>query len=155
VALLLLPAWLGAADPFQTGSPSDADRARAIEIHKDAVERLREGALAAGSGDAIGFGRALVETARRIEALVETATWLPASDRDALRRTAAGLEARAGGRPQGYSPDADLAVLDRVGYRLRGGASVELVFEGSFARSRPGSVEEPVYGGHATAMGPP
>jgi hypothetical protein len=155
IALALLPAWLGAAAPFQAAGPSDADRARAIEIHKEAVERLRDGAKAAGSGDAIGFGRALGQAARRIEALIEAAAWLPASDRDALRRTAAGLEARGGGRPQGYSPDGDLAALDRVGYRLRGGANVELVFEGSFARSQPGAVEEPAYGGHATAMGPP
>jgi hypothetical protein len=155
IALALLPAWLGAAAPFQAAGPSDADRVRAIEIHKEAVERLRDGALAARSGDAIAFARALGEAARRIEALIEAAAWLPASDRDALRRTAAGLEARSGGRPQGYSPDGDLAALDRVGYRLRGGANVELVFEGSFARSQPGAVEEPVYGGHATAMGPP
>ena len=46
-------------------------------------------------------------------------------------------------------------MLDRVGYRLRGGADVELVFEGSFSRSKPGAPEEPAYGGHATAMGPP
>jgi hypothetical protein len=46
-------------------------------------------------------------------------------------------------------------VLDRVGYRLRGGSDVALVFEGSFAKSKPGQPEEPVYGGHATAMGPP
>ena len=101
VALVLLPVWLGAAAPFQAGSPSDADRARAIQIHKEAVERLRDGAKAAGSGDAIGFARALAEAARRIEALIETATWLPASERDALRRTAAGLDARAEGRTAG------------------------------------------------------
>ncbi len=46
-------------------------------------------------------------------------------------------------------------MLDRVGYRLRGGTNVELVFEGSFARGKPGGPEEPAYGGHATAMGPP
>jgi hypothetical protein len=47
-------------------------------------------------------------------------------------------------------------VLDRVGYRLRGGTDVKLVFEGSFSKSKPGAPEEPAYGGHATAaMGPP
>ena len=95
------------------------------------------------------------EAARRIGALIEAATWLPDSERDALRRTAAGLQARAGSGAQGYSPDADLAVLDRVGYRLRGGTDVKLVFEGSFSKSKPGAPEEPAYGGHATAMGPP
>jgi hypothetical protein len=150
--LLLLPAWLGAAAPSETAKPSDADRTRAIQIQKEAVERLREGAQAGARGDAIAFARALGEAARPIEALIGAATWLPASERAALQRAAAGLEVRAAGEPEGYSPDADLAALDRVGYRLRGGTSVELVFEGSFAKSKG---DEPVYGGHATAMGPP
>jgi hypothetical protein len=155
IALLAIPVWLGAAPPSPTSDPSDADRARAIEIHKEAVERLRDGARASAGDDAVAFARALKDAARRVEALIAAATWLPASERDALRRTAQGLEARAGGGPKGYSPDADLAVLDRVGYRLRGGTSVELVFEGSFSKSKPGQPDEPVYGGHATAMGPP
>jgi hypothetical protein len=155
IPVMLLPAWLGAAAPAGAAEPSAADRARAIEVHKEAVERLRDGARASVADDAAAFARALGEAAGRIEALVEVATWLPASERDALRRTAEGLEARAERGPDGYSPDEDLAVLDRVGYRLRGGTSVELVFEGSFARSEPGEMKEPAYGGHATAMGPP
>ena len=154
IPLVLLPFCLAAAAPSRPGEPSAADRARAIQIQREAVERLRDGAKASASGDATAFARALGEAARRIDALIEEATWLPASERDALGRTAAGLRTRAGSGPEGYSPDADLAVLDSVGYRLRGGTSVELVFEGSFARSK-GEVEEPAYGGHATAMGPP
>jgi hypothetical protein len=152
---LLLPAWLGATPPPPTSGPSDTDRARALQIHKEAVDRLRDGARAGARGDAIAFARALEHAAAKVQALIGAAAWLPASERDALRRTADALEARAGGGPAGYSPDADLAVLDRVGYRLRGGTSVELVFEGSFARGKPGGPEEPAYGGHATAMGPP
>jgi hypothetical protein len=154
-ALALLPALGGATAPWATEAPSDGDRTRAIQIHKEAVERLRDGAKAGASGSATAFAGSLQDAARAIEALVEAAAWLPASERDALKRAAAGLRARASQKPDGYSPDADLAVLDRVGYRLRGGASVELVFEGSFARAKPGVPEEPVYGGHATAMGPP
>ncbi len=154
IALLLLPACLWAA-AARTDAPSDADRGRAIRIQKEAVERLRDGARAGAAGDAAAFARALREAVRSIEALVEAATWLPDSERSALRRTAAGLQTRADGGAQGYSPDADLAVLDRVGYRLRGGTDVELVFEGSFSKSKPGQPKEPVYGGHATAMGPP
>jgi enediyne biosynthesis protein E4 len=153
LVLWLLPASLGAA-PGASG-PSEADRARAIQIHKAAVERLRDGAKAGVGGDTTAFARALSDAAGRIEALIAAATWLPASDVDLLRRTAAGLLARAASGPEGYSPDADLASLDRVGYRLRGGTNVDLVFEGSFARAKPGMPEEPVYGGHATAMGPP
>jgi hypothetical protein len=154
ILLLLLPfsLWVAVA---RTDGPSAADRDRAIRIQKEAVDRLREGARAGAAGDAAAFARALREAARSIGALVEAATWLPDSERAALRRTAAGLEARAEGGSQGYSPDADLAVLDRVGYRLRGGTDVKLVFEGSFSKSKPGAPEEPAYGGHATAMGPP
>ena len=153
--LLLFPLWLGMAAPPAAAVPSDADRARALQVHKEAVDGLRAGARAGAGGDAAAFARAVRGAARRIEALIGAATWLPASERDALQRTADGLEARAEGGPAGYSPDADLAVLDRVGYRLRGGTNVELVFEGSFARGKPGGPEEPAYGGHATAMGPP
>jgi hypothetical protein len=152
IALLLLPASLCAA---RTDTPSVADRTRAIQIHKEAIERLRDGAKAGAAGDVAAFARTLKEAARRIEALSEAAIWLPDSERGALRRTAAGLETQAAAGPKAYSPDADLAVLDRVGYQLRGGTDVELVFEGSFARAKPGAPEEPVYGGHATAMGPP
>jgi hypothetical protein len=152
--LLLLPFCLWAA-AVRTDGPSNADRDRAIRIQKEAVERLRDGARAGAVGDGAAFARSLRDAARSIDALVEAATWLPDSERAALRHTAEGLRARAGSGAQGYSPDADLAVLDRVGYRLRGGTDVKLVFEGSFSKSKPGAIEEPAYGGHATAMGPP
>jgi hypothetical protein len=155
IALLLLSVGLAAAAHPGTSGPPSADQERATSLQKEAVQRLREGARAATSGDAAAFSRALLEAARQIEALTEAATWLPESERKALRSAAAGLRTRAGAGPEGYSPDADLGVLDRVGYRLRGGTAVDLVFEGSFARSRPGAIEEPAYGGHATAMGPP
>jgi hypothetical protein len=154
IALLLLPVCLWAA-AARTDAPSAADRDRAIRIQKQAVDRLREGARAGAAGDSAAFARALRDAARSVGALVEAASWLPDSERAALRRTAAGLQARAGSGAQGYSPDADLAVLDRVGYRLRGGTDVQLVFEGSFSKSKPGAPEDPAYGGHATAMGPP
>jgi hypothetical protein len=154
IVFLLLPVVLGAV-LARPDAPSDADRDRAIQFQKEAVERLRDGARAGAAGDAVVFARALGEAAGRIEALIGTASWLPASERDSLQGTAAGLKTRAQRGPQGYAPDADLAVLDRVGYRLRGGTDVKLVFEGSFTRSKPGAPEEPAYGGHATAMGAP
>ena len=45
IALLLLPACLWAV-VARTDAPSDADRDRAIQIQKEAVERLRDGATA-------------------------------------------------------------------------------------------------------------
>jgi hypothetical protein len=155
ILLALLLAGLAADATSRTAAPSAAARARALEIQKEAVERLRDVAKASARGDATAFAQALQETAARIDALIEAAGWLPSSEHDALRHLAAGLRNRAGESPEGYSPDADLAVLDRVGYRLRGGTDVKLVFEGSFAKSKPGAPEEPAYGGHATAMGPP
>ncbi len=152
LALLLPLVCLGAIAAYRADEPSDADRAGAIRIQHEALERLREGAKAAAGGDEAAFARALAEAAQRIEALIGVATWLSESDRAALRSTKAALETREKAGSAGYSPDADLATLDRVGYRLRGGAKVELAFEGSFAK---GKAEEPVYGGHATAMGPP
>jgi hypothetical protein len=154
IVLLLLPACLWVA-ALRANAPAELDRERAIRIQRQAVDRLREGAKAGAAGDAAAFARALREAARSIESLVEAATWLPESERGALRSTAAGLRTRAERGSQAYSPDADLAVLDRVGYRLRGGTDVKLVFEGSFSKSAPGAPEEPAYGGHATAMGPP
>ncbi len=152
LAFGLMLVWLGASAPVGIGEPSESLRTQALQIQKEAVERLRESSKASATGDAVTFARALGEAARRIEALIEIATWLPASERLALRRTATELDTRAAGGPGGFSPDETLAALDRVGYRLRGGASVELRFEGSFAS---GKANEPVYGGHATAMGPP
>jgi hypothetical protein len=153
IALVLLSACLAAAAQ-PPAEPSAGEKARALRIHKEAVDRLRDAARAGVGADATAFARALEEAAGRIDALIEATPWLPASEHDALGRTAASLRARADRGPEGYSPDEDLAVLDRAGYRLRGGTSVDLVFEGSFARSK-GEVEEPAYGGHATAMGPP
>jgi len=128
--------------------------ARALEVQKEAVDQLRAAARAEAAGDRAAFTGALESAAAGIDSLLEVASDLPPGERDALRDTAESLRARAGEPPAGFSPDAALAVLDRIGYRLRGGTSVELVFEGSFAR-RPAEIEEPAYGGHATAMVPP
>jgi enediyne biosynthesis protein E4 len=150
-ALLLIASAVSVSS--RPGTPPETDRARAVEIQKKAVQGLRDGARAAASGDGPGFSRALEYAADEITALVAAAPWLSASERATLDVTAKSLKSRAAEPPRGYVPDADLGVLDHVGYRLRGGTDVELVFEGSFAKSQP--PEEPVYGGHATAMGPP
>ena len=47
-------------------------------------------------------------------------------------------------------PDEVLRLLGRVQARLRGGT--DLPFQGSYTQTK---VEEPAYGGHASAMGPP
>jgi hypothetical protein len=152
IALLLLPAVALVVAASGAGAPSAVERARATRIHREAVERLREGASAAAGDNAAAFAQAMEEAAGTIDALIDAATWLPRLEREQLQRTAAALRARVAAGPRGYSPDADLAVLEGVGDRVRRGAGAELVFEGSFAK---GKADEPVYGGHATAMGPP
>ena len=151
-ALLLLPLALLVAAALAATPPSAAERERAAAIHREAIGRLRDGARAAAVRNADAFAVALRDAAGRIEALIAAAPWLAEAERGALQQTAAGLRARADAGAQGYSPDADVAALERVGDRVRRGEGVALVFEGSFARSR---TDEPVYGGHATAMGPP
>src|SRR4030095_10841766 len=44
-----------------------------------------------------------------------------------------------------------LALLDKVRARLEGEVALGLTFEGSYSQTKP---KEPVYGGHASAMGP-
>jgi hypothetical protein len=155
LALFLPASWLARVAHSGPSEPASPERSRAASLQKEAVQLLRDAVRAAANDDKAAFSRSLDEVARKIRTLIDAAGELPDSEREALRRTAEGLTVRAKKGPDGYSPDADLAVLDRVGYRLRGGTDVELSFEGSFARSRPGEVEEPAYGGHATAMGPP
>jgi hypothetical protein len=150
-AVLAAGAW-AAAVTASSPIPTDAERTRAVEIQKRAVRELRAGALAASEADAKERARALAAAAEEVEALLAAAPWLAASDLEALRQTAGDLRAAAAPGPSGDSLDAHLAVLDRVGQRLLSVGRVELAFEGSFAR---GKAEEPVYGGHATAMGPP
>ncbi|HXY39043.1 MAG TPA: CRTAC1 family protein [Vicinamibacteria bacterium] len=145
--------WLVFVALLPALAPPEAQRG--LELQKQAIERLREAARAAAAGDAAGFSRALLEASRQVTGLLEAAPSLPSAVRDALRKTAAGLEERARSGPAGYSADADLAAIDRAGYWLRIGAGAGLELQGSFARGKPGAPEEPAYGGHATAMGPP
>jgi hypothetical protein len=142
--------WAGVSSP--SAPPDEAERTRAIEMQRRAVRELRDGARAGATNDAAALARALLAAAGQIEDLVAVAHWLPAGDREALRATAAGLRARAAGGSSEYSPDTDLATLDRIGQRISTAGRIQLSFEGSFAR---GKAEEPAYGGHATAMGPP
>jgi len=154
LALALLPAGGVAVAALVRAAPLEDAQAGAMQVQRQAIERLREAARAEAAGDTEGFSRALREAGREVGRLLEAAPSLPSSVRVALRETAAGLEVRARSAPAGYSPDADLAVIDRAGYWLRSaGAGLEL--QGSFARGKPGAPEEPAYGGHATAMGPP
>ena len=156
LALVLLPTAGLALAALTAAAPLNPAETPAMQIQKRAIERLREASRAATVGDGAGFSQALREASREVGSLLEAAPSLPSSVREGLRATAAGLDTRAKSGPAGYSVDADLAAIDRAGYWLRKGGSAGLELQGSFARGKPGAgPEEPAYGGHATAMGPP
>jgi len=96
---------------------------------------------------------ALREAAERLEALAGAA--IPGNLVEGLKKAAADLRAAAAppaGQPRKpFDPAPFTSLLDRVDAALRPGAPLGLSFEGSYAQSK---VAEPVYGGHASAMGP-
>jgi enediyne biosynthesis protein E4 len=108
------------------------------ELLRQARELLKAAEAAERKDPAV-----LVEVAGRLESLAAAAP-LPAEMRDELKRAAAEM------RKGVSSVDPYLRLLERVEARL--GGPLGLSFQGSYAQTR---VEEPVYGGHATAMGPP
>ncbi len=140
-AVCVSPLAAGAAAP-------GADRARLLIQHGEAVRFVEQ---AAHAGDVAAAAHALGEAARRLEALAAAAV-LPAALRVELQRSATDLRARARQRRAGaaLSTDTTLALLERVRAALEakpGG----LAFQGSYSQPK---VDEPAYGGHASAMGP-
>ncbi len=143
---------LGARAPSSAATPAEEDagsRLRA-ERQKEALRLLEDAAHAGSSENAGEFRRLLTETAQRMEALGADAS-VP---RDLARElTACSLELlkRAGSPPEGFSPDVYRRLLERLGPALQSGRA-GLDFQGSYSQTK---VKEPVYGGHASAMGPP
>jgi hypothetical protein len=166
-ALLLLPAeTITRASADQTASSSsriDATRAerqarydKAREIHRAAIALLKR---AAGvPPDSAEAKQLLVDAASRIESLVSEGSGPPALLPDHvwkdLRQAARALRDRArdGLSSASSSTDSVLALLGRVAARLESDALGDLTFQGSFSQTK---TAEPVYGGHASAMGPP
>jgi enediyne biosynthesis protein E4 len=152
LAAVGMPALFAAAQPPPAGQPPSPDergrrRARLREVHREARDLLQRAARAPADAATL-----LEDAARRLEALATEAdpagpsatALLPAEMRQELQRAASGLRGGAAGI------DPALRLLERVGARLEG--LLGLSFQGSYAQTK---VEEPVYGGHATAMGPP
>jgi hypothetical protein len=115
------------------------------------VERL----LTEGSGAAAGERHArLVEAAAQLETLAESSLLDPPLQSEL--RTAA-RELRDLGPPGpseawAFDPSPYVELLDRARARVGGGLALGLGFQGSYSQTK---VQEPVYGGHATSMGPP
>ena len=127
-----------------------ADAPRGLETQKEACQRLEQAAEAGARGRRREFTRLVEEAAQRIESLATEAAVAPALKKE-LTIAAKELRTRAGAPPAGFSPDTSLRLLERVAAALRA-ASADLAFQGSYSQTK---VQEPAYGGHASAMGPP
>src|SRR5919201_4680779 len=141
-------------DPARAQRQARYDKAR--EIQRAAIALLkRAGAVRPDSADS---KRLLVDAASRIEALVSELSAPPALLPDdlqkELRQAARTLRDRArdGSSALPSSTDSVLALLERVAARLESDSLGDLAFQGSYSQTQ---TAEPVYGGHASAMGPP
>ncbi|HEY7512012.1 MAG TPA: CRTAC1 family protein [Vicinamibacteria bacterium] len=148
---LALVCLCAAAVARPAGTPP-AGHARLVELRREAAERL-EHASRAGIPVEEGL-RQVRDAAARLDELASGAgaASLGAPLREALARAAA--ELRALRAPEGawrFDAAPFLAVLARVQREPPGDAALGLDFQGSYSQTRP---REPVYGGHASAMGP-
>ena len=154
----LVAAALTLAGAAQTPTPpGDAARLRLVGLQREAVTLVRK----AGRADtpAAERGEAWRDAADRLSALgAEPPAGAtgppPALDPDlrAALRAAADTAGRAASDPAARTDAAPiLAVLERARVRLEGEVALGLTFEGSLSQSK---VKDPVYGGHATGMGP-
>jgi enediyne biosynthesis protein E4 len=132
--------------------PAASPRARLLERQREAADLLRKAGETPAPDEA---GRLAGEAAGRIEELSGQSDTLSATLRADLRRAADDLR---GTRPPGadtswrFEPRPYLELLDRVRAELEGDTALGLTFQGSYSQSKP---KEQVYGGHASAMGPP
>ena len=128
-------------------------RTRLQELHAEARALLEQAGASGASSAEVRTRLADVFESLAREALARAPPALVPSDlRDELQRAAADLRqgAETDGRAEpGTEPFVQL--LDRLAARLKGGV-LGLDFQGSYSQTK---VAEPVYGGHASAMGPP
>ncbi len=137
-------------------------KARLLELVREATDLLKDAAEAGAPRDQAGSR--LTEAGRRLEALASEGDspagakpprvpLLPPELREELRRAAADLRGLAPAPgAAAFSADSYLRLLGRVGARLKEEPLLDLDFQGSYTQAK---VAEPVYGGHASAMGPP
>ncbi len=175
---------VGAARPqnpaSQTSASStalNAERTRLLQVQREAVSLLTKAARADTPRDEVR--RALLDASQRFDALGAEPKLIAESLRTELRRAAHDLAAAAGGggsAPAGVGAGAPagagagagargttakteqridtarfLALLERVRTQFEGEIALGSSLQGSYSQSKP---KEPVYGGHASAMGP-
>jgi hypothetical protein len=145
--------------PAPAASPADAARLRLVAVQREAVTLVTR----AGRADTPAEARreALMTAAERLRTLGAEppangapdakATPLDPALRAALR-DAADTAGRGASAPAGRFDAAPiLALLERARVVLEGEVALGLTFQGSLSQSK---MKDPVYGGHATAMGP-
>ena len=150
VATLLLSLCVVGAGTPDAPDDRDRERDRLLALRSEATDLLMQ-AAAAGVAPAEGHDR-LGEAARRLEAMTAVAS---APLREELQRAAQQLRqvpAPRSSEPWAFDAGPYLELLDRFRARLQGGLALGLGFQGSYSQTK---VKEPVYGGHASAMGPP
>jgi len=157
--VLALSMVLGALYAFpsatqQAARPPEGNQAGAplAEIFRTTIANLRNATRDGASTDEAR--RALSGARQGFETLADAkALTLPDSLRNELHAAASKLAELANTPPSPGSSSLDpfLALLERLRPHLGGDLAPGLNFEGSFSQSRP---KEPVYGGHASAMGP-
>src|SRR6478609_2262020 len=157
--VLALSMVLGALYAFpsatqQAARPPEGNQAGAplAEIFRTTIANLRNATRDGASTDEAR--RALSGARQGFETLADAkALTLPDSLRNELHAAASKLAELANTPPSAGSSSIDpfLALLERLRPHLGADLAPGLNFEGSFSQSRP---KEPVYGGHASAMGP-
>jgi hypothetical protein len=144
---------VAATQTKDSSPPESLAPARLQELQRETADLLRRAAQGGAASDEAQ--RLLAEAARGMEALTQALAF-SAPLRADLRRAAGLLREDRSGAPQEPRPfDARpyLDLLDRARAELQGESpGLGLDFQGSFSQSKP---KEPVYGGHASATGPP
>jgi hypothetical protein len=126
---------------------STPEAKRAIETQTEAVA-LIERAGKAAAAQRSEFSALVKHVARLLDSLAAESTLTPGMQKE-LRAMATVLRRQSEAPPSGFSAEPSRRLLERVGARLR---ATDIAFEGSYSQTK---VKEPVYGGHASAMGPP
>jgi hypothetical protein len=143
-ALARVAAVFAVLVPLALAAP---DAKRATETHARAV-RLIEQAREAASGPGREFATLATAAADQLDALA--AELAPAAElQREVKAMATELRRQGSAPPSRFAPAPALRLLERVASHLRG---TDLPFQGSYTQPK---VEEPAYGGHASAMGPP
>ena len=148
-ALAIEPA---AMRPAAAAEQDAQARPRLLEAHRTTVANLRDAAREGAQADQVR--RALADARQGLEVLADAPSApIPDALRKELRTSASNLAGLAGEPAQSVALSVQpvLVLLERVRPYIAGDVGPGLTFEGSYSQSKP---KEPVYGGHASSMGP-